>query len=827
MATVSGSLLYDGYRTNEATGLPGIAGVPIVLENADTGLRLAVLTATNGNYTFTNVPNGSYRIVEAYGDTGPISSTGNFGAEAAVGPAAVATTPPISYIANPPADATSLDCITRNTLPFSVTGANITGQRISNGPVKYSPVIIDSSITVDWNTNLINAASGGTFGQFPAGTPGMTGADPNPYPGVNPGFIYDLPAAGAAIPSDGYFTIQNIANNISYQVNGSWWRIADHSTGNETGRMMIVNGANNGAAFFEDTVTVTPNTYYLFITRILNLIKITGREDPKLGVLIKAQDGTVLYDKNLGDAIPVNLNVPEWLSDGVIINSGNYTSLDVQFVSLGAAASGNDYAIDDVGFFPVDITSSEPVKSASPTGASTGDTISFKILFTNNTDNIMTSISFNDPMPDGLVFASGSVSINGTVCIGCDPNTGFDLPDLASGDTIEVTFTAIVDHAPEGGIATNTAFVTYNATLVEGTLPLTFTSPSNEVDIALDAVADVYVEKAGPSTAAGGDIVNYNIIIGNNGPDIAVELMLFDSLPAQLSSPLYSLDNGLNWSIWPGMLLLGNLGVGQTLDILIQGTALNPATSIVMTNTAQVASSTPDPNLSNNTSTLSTTLYPNNDIADVFVEMTGSPGTVRIGSTLTYSLTYGNNGPNPAINTELSGVTNELTNLQYSTDGGATWQKWTGAVQLGTLEPGETATMLIKGVVSTGGFKPIINTAIVKSITPDPNLDNNSSTVITIYMPNTREDALNQIVSSIAMEELALSHILNAEGEKIQYAIGTISDSERMNASIDEVFKVNKSVMRTLKRTWEYQILLRSKLNDALNAYKEIDNGVD
>ena len=36
----------------------------------------------------------------------------------------------------------------------------------------------------------------------------------------------------------------------------------------------------------------------------------------------------------------------------------------------------------------------------------------------------------------------------------------------------------------------------------------------------------------------------------------------------------------------------------------------------------------------------------------------------------------------------------------------------------------------------------------------------------------TRENAINQILSSIAIGELAISHILNAEGEKIQYAKG-------------------------------------------------------
>lgn len=49
----------------------------------------------------------------------------------------------------------------------------------------------------------------------------------------------------------------------------------------------------------------------------------------------------------------------------------------------------------------------------------------------------------------------------------------------------------------------------------------------------------------------------------------------------------------------------------------------------------------------------------------------------------------------------------------------------------------------------------------------------------TVDPPIDREDAVNQILSSIAMEELALSHILNAGGKKIPYVLRTLSGITR------------------------------------------------
>ena len=67
MAYITGRVVFDRDRSASITsGDSGIANVSIVLQNITTSLRLTVLTDSNGNYTFTNVPNGQYRICLLY-----------------------------------------------------------------------------------------------------------------------------------------------------------------------------------------------------------------------------------------------------------------------------------------------------------------------------------------------------------------------------------------------------------------------------------------------------------------------------------------------------------------------------------------------------------------------------------------------------------------------------------------------------------------------------------------------------------------------------------------------------------------------------------------
>lgn len=77
--------------------------------------------------------------------------------------------------------------------------------------------------------------------------------------------------------------------------------------------------------------------------------------------------------------------------------------------------------------------------------------------------------------------------------------------------------------------------------------------------------------------------------------------------------------------------------------------------------------------------------------------------------------------------------------------------------------------------------------------------------------PVCSHQACNDIVESIALQEAALAHILNAEGEKIQKAVAESSD-------VCELLAVNESVQKTLVRATHLEQVLYAKL-EAIHSY--------
>ncbi|MEG1608474.1 MAG: hypothetical protein RR348_01255 [Clostridia bacterium] len=71
----------------------------------------------------------------------------------------------------------------------------------------------------------------------------------------------------------------------------------------------------------------------------------------------------------------------------------------------------------------------------------------------------------------------------------------------------------------------------------------------------------------------------------------------------------------------------------------------------------------------------------------------------------------------------------------------------------------------------------------------------------------TRPQAISDLIESVALEETGLSHIINAEGEKIQAFV------KMAGVTAEELLAVNASVQETIKAITNLEMILESKLN--------------
>ena len=94
-------------------------------------------------------------------------------------------------------------------------------------------------------------------------------------------------------------------------------------------------------------------------------------------------------------------------------------------------------------------------------------------------------------------------------------------------------------------------------------------------------------------------------------------------------------------------------------------------------------------------------------------------------------------------------------------------------------------------------------------------------TMPTIDPPVGREDAINLLLASVAVEELGLSHILNAEGEKIQFVLGTLEGTDRPlsgGVTMEDLIALDQTVAATLEAVTGTQTVLLQKMQAALAA---------
>ncbi|MBB5871858.1 putative repeat protein (TIGR01451 family) [Allocatelliglobosispora scoriae] len=360
---------------------------------------------------------------------------------------------------------------------------------------------------------------------------------------------------------------------------------------------------------------------------------------------------------------------------------------------------------------PLDI---EVDKSVAPVRVRVTEQATFTVTAKNNGPNPATGLVLHDSLPDGLSHASFTGP--GTY----DPVSGeWTIGALASGATVTLTIVATADRA---GTAVNVASLL--------SVDQTDTDASNNsasASLLVVEEADLSITKAVvPTVAAIGDIVTYTVVLTNNGPNTAGEIVaadpqrLFaDFVEVTFSQGTFDQDQRV-WSA-------GTLAPGAHATLVARIRVVNGGTTV---NTVQITQSNlPDPDLINNQAQ-AVLMVP---LADVSVAKAVDKELIPSGGQAVFTITVRNAGPETATGVTVAdalpaGLT--LVSAKPTTGGYAT-----GTWTVGDLLPGATATLVLTVRGTTPGRH--VNTAVATSTgPPDPDKGNNTATAtVTVLTP--------------------------------------------------------------------------------------------
>jgi hypothetical protein len=113
------------------------------------------------------------------------------------------------------------------------------------------------------------------------------------------------------------------------------------------------------------------------------------------------------------------------------------------------------------------------------------------------------------------------------------------------------------------------------------------------------------------------------------------------------------------------------------------------------------------------------------------------------------------------------------------------------------------------GFASDHAFYPLLQRGDLMSPSTIPNITPTISVTI--------EQSVSLLLASIALEELALVHIMNAEAEKLQFVVGTLGVTPEVVPTISDILAVNNSVRRTLQDVIKKEMLLQFKLENLVS----------
>ena len=549
---------------------------------------------------------------------------------------------------------------------------------------------------------------------------------------------------------------------------------------NVTGTGHDTNLTNNNASV---SVNV-PDCVILDISKVANSTVIVAGENVGYTVVINNYGPSVASDVVLKDVYNVkelfglqySLNGKDWFNYNEAINLGNIdvgASVTVYFrAKVNASVRGDvlntvniTTSVDDArGNFTdnetVNIianTTLVVIKDAEIKELNPGDTIHYIITVTAGGSSDSLNIVLKDILDSTLLDVNSATyavdGVNKGVWTG-----SLSLGKIATGNSVTVDIWAKVlssadrdvfnlvnvtsDEHPEGNISNTTVHVRI-------------------VDLAVDKLVNNSVPKYL-------DMIEYTIVVVNNGPDKSFNVTVGDLLPDGVkfisSNGQYNPDTG----VW----FVGDLDANEsvTLKIVVQVLKIGN-----ITNSVNVTGTGHDTNLTNNNASVSV-----NVPESVLLNITKVANSTIIvaGENVGYTVTVTNYGPSVATNVVLKDIFNskELLNLQYSLNG-VDWLDYDEAVSLGDINVGADVTVYFRAKVNGSVRGDVLN---IVNITTD--VDDARGNFTANETVNVMADTTLVVIKDAEIKELN-------PGDTVHFIVTVIAggSSDSLNVNLNDI----------------------------------------
>ncbi len=366
------------------------------------------------------------------------------------------------------------------------------------------------------------------------------------------------------------------------------------------------------------------------------------------------------------------------------------------------------------------------LKDDAQTSYLAGSTVTYTVTVSNNSGVTVSGATVSDSRPANVSTWAWACTTQSGGATGCDPAVSSasnfnDTVNLPVGGTIVYTVTAVVVANPSGDLV-NTGTVSVPSGYTDTN---TNNNNSTDTDTLVTSGADLSIVKDdGQSGYSAGGTVTYTVTVTNLGGITVTGATVSDLKPA----------NVLNWA-WACTTQSGgatgcdaaasssanfsdtvNLPVGGAIIYTVTANIVGiPSGNLVNTATISLPSGIADTNGSNNSSTDIDAL----NGADLSLTKTVNISNPAFGTTILFTLTVTNGGPQDATGVEVLDLLPSGFTYVSDIPSKGTYNSLTGLWAIGDLALNESATLTIIATVNlTGSY--VNNAQISASLIIDP-----------------------------------------------------------------------------------------------------------